>query len=134
MRNTKENRRTNLRALVEKVGSAQVCERAKMQRQQLSQYIGPNPQRGVGDPVARRIEQAFELPEHYLDFAHESSLLHELLEAAAVIEGDRLSALFRRIEALETTLMHRLDELGQVKSNVHPIRVARARKRAKSGT
>lgn len=63
-------RRKNARALAESVGGiAEFGRKTEMETSQVSQIIGKNPTKNIGNLIAARIEKAFELPEGALDAA-----------------------------------------------------------------
>jgi len=70
----KEIRRANALALLQQHGSRIFTERIGWSRQQLSQYLGRNPIRGIGEPTARRIEAEFGLARNWLDTLHEADV------------------------------------------------------------
>lgn len=51
-------RRANLQLLAERIGMGTLSTLTGKSRQQLHQYIGPNPVRNIGEQVAREVEQA----------------------------------------------------------------------------
>ncbi|MFC3457215.1 LexA family protein [Massilia haematophila] len=66
-----EIRRENARKLAASCGGKAALGRlVKMDPSQVSQLIGPNPTKNIGNSIARRIEQAFELPANWLDAPH----------------------------------------------------------------
>lgn len=80
-----EIRRENARKLAAREESKAAFARAvNMEPSQVSQIIGPNPNKNIGNSVARRIERAYNLPESWLDVAHpELSVREEGGTAAA---------------------------------------------------
>lgn len=63
--------RENARALARDVGGvSRLAEMISVSPSQMSQIIGPNPVRNMGAPTSRRIEQAFNLPEGWMDIPH----------------------------------------------------------------
>lgn len=63
-----EARRENVRALAEQVGGAQkFADRLDRSESQISQIIGENPVRNIGNRLARTIELAFNLEPGQLD-------------------------------------------------------------------
>lgn len=66
-----ELRRENARKLASgKGGKADFARVVSMEPSQVSQLIGPNPSKNIGNSIARRIEQAYKLPEGWLDVEH----------------------------------------------------------------
>lgn len=66
-----EIRRENARKLAGgKGGKAAFARLVQMEASQVSQLIGPNPLKNIGNSIARRIEQAHDLPEGWLDVPH----------------------------------------------------------------
>jgi len=66
-----EIRRDNARQLARGVGGhAEFARFMSMEASQVSQLIGRNPVKNIGNSIARRIEQAFDLPTGYLDEEH----------------------------------------------------------------
>jgi phage repressor protein C with HTH and peptisase S24 domain len=66
-----ETRRENARKLADRCNSkAEFARMVQMEPSQVSQLIGPKPSKNIGNSIARRIEQAFQLPESWLDVEH----------------------------------------------------------------
>lgn len=66
-----EIRRENARKLASGAGSkTEFAQLVQMELSQVSQLIGPNPKKNIGNSIARRIERAYHLPEHWLDVEH----------------------------------------------------------------
>lgn len=66
-----ETRRDNARELARSVGGAAEFGRTVgMEASQVSQLIGKNPIKNIGNSIARRIETSFSKPEGWLDQAH----------------------------------------------------------------
>ena len=72
MKTIYEIRRDNTRELCgPELGShLKLANLLGMQKQLLSQYIGKTPGKGIGNKVARRIEQVYDKPEGWLDREH----------------------------------------------------------------
>lgn len=74
----KEIRKANLEALYEKrqhesgMTKAQFAELIETSPAALSQLLGPNPHRNIGDKMARKIETALDLPFGWMDVLHAS--------------------------------------------------------------
>lgn len=67
----KSIRRMNVRNLAEEVGGiTKLADMAHTSQSYLSQIIGPNPSRQVGDSLARQVEQATGRPHGWLDQSH----------------------------------------------------------------
>jgi phage repressor protein C with HTH and peptisase S24 domain len=67
-------RRANARALAKQVGTAAAFgERVGMDGSQVSQIIGKNPVKDIGNAIARRIETSFGKPKGWMDVAHDSA-------------------------------------------------------------
>ena len=76
-------RRDNARKLASKGGGKAAFARlVQMEASQVSQLIGPNPVKNIGNSIARRIERAHDLPEGWLDSSHPE------LDASADGESD----------------------------------------------
>ena len=70
----KRARIANARRLMEEAGGpGAFARRIERDTSYVSQIIGPNPRKGIGDKLARAIETAFRKPEGWLDVTHESS-------------------------------------------------------------
>ena len=66
-----ETRRSNARRLSDAVGGkAEFGRFLGMEASQVSQLIGPNPTKNIGNSIAKRIEVAFDFPAGYLDQDH----------------------------------------------------------------
>lgn len=63
----------NARALAQQVGGQQkFADRLNMSRQQASHIIGRKPYKGIGHQLARRIEEALDVPIGWLDVDHKT--------------------------------------------------------------
>lgn len=71
MKTIKDIRLTNARALMNE-GPAEFARRIESTTQQVNQIAGPNPTRGIGDKIARRIEASFGMPIGWLDVEHKT--------------------------------------------------------------
>lgn len=68
-----EIRRQNARALASRVGGpAEFARKVGMEGAQVTHIIGDKPIRNIGNTVAPRIEDAFELPRGWLDVEHDA--------------------------------------------------------------
>lgn len=95
-----EIRLMNLRAIIQQHGISTVCRLVGLSPAQLSQYAGPNPNKNLGDSVARRIELAFGLEPNILDNFHAENADALLQKELAAIEAK-----------LETSHIDRIGEL-----------------------
>ncbi|ELA8881912.1 S24 family peptidase [Acinetobacter baumannii] len=69
---SKSIRYLNTRVLVEEVGGVtNFAEKINKGQSQTSQFAGTNPIKGIGNKVAREIEEAFNKPHGWLDQVHE---------------------------------------------------------------
>ncbi|EOX7543267.1 LexA family protein [Acinetobacter baumannii] len=69
---SKSIRYLNTRILVEQVGGvSNFAEKINKGQSQTSQFAGTNPIKGIGNKVAREIEEAFNKPHGWLDQVHE---------------------------------------------------------------
>ncbi|MCT9288088.1 S24 family peptidase [Acinetobacter baumannii] len=69
---SKSIRYLNTRILVEEVGGvSNFAEKINKGQSQTSQFAGTNPIKGIGNKVAREIEEAFNKPHGWLDQVHE---------------------------------------------------------------
>lgn len=76
MRRLYEIRLTNTRYLADEAGSGQrFADKTGMSKSRVSQIIGQNPVRLIGDEAAEQIEQAFGRPADWLDQDHTDNLL-----------------------------------------------------------
>lgn len=64
----KQIRYENARRLVDKAGGISAFgERIGKSQAQTSSFAGKSPSKGIGDKIARQIEEAFEMPRGWLD-------------------------------------------------------------------
>jgi hypothetical protein len=78
-----EIRRENLRAVAARLGgNAKLAVATGKSDSQISQIIGTNPTRGIGDELAREMEESLELDKFALDLApfRYSELIEEIAE------------------------------------------------------
>ncbi|MFW2082869.1 LexA family protein [Acinetobacter guillouiae] len=69
---SKSIRYRNTRLLVEEIGGvSNFAEKINKGQSQTSQFAGTNPIKGIGNKVAREIEEAFNKPHGWLDHVHE---------------------------------------------------------------
>ena len=72
---SKSIRYQNTRLLVEQVGGvSSFADKIGKGQSQTSQFAGTNPIKGIGNKVAREIEEAFDKPHGWLDLLHEENL------------------------------------------------------------
>jgi hypothetical protein len=83
-----ELRRENARKLASgKGGKADFARLVSMEPSQVSQLIGPNPSKNIGNSIARRIERAYELPEGWIDLPHPELRIRDDQEDSVVGEA-----------------------------------------------
>lgn len=71
---SKSIRYRNARVLVEQIGGiSNFADKINKGQSQTSQFAGTNPIKGIGNKVAREIEDAFEKPHGWLDIPHEDT-------------------------------------------------------------
>lgn len=76
---TSDIRRRNARSLSEVAGSsAEFARRIEMSDSHVSQLIGENPTKNIGNKIARRMEAAFDKQEGWMDVVQESSIANNL--------------------------------------------------------
>jgi transcriptional regulator with XRE-family HTH domain len=93
-------RRENLRALHQKHGTRVVLDKLGIGKQALSQYIGKNFNRNVGNEVARRIEEAFNLPAGWMDYPQYETeeILQRIVNYARSLTPDEQKILLQMIQ------------------------------------
>jgi transcriptional regulator with XRE-family HTH domain len=93
-------RRENLRALHQKHGTRVVLDKLGIGKQALSQYIGKNFNRNVGNEVARRIEEAFNLPAGWMDYPQYETeeILQRIVNYARSMTPDEQKILLQMIQ------------------------------------
>lgn len=87
---SKSIRYQNTRLLVDSVGGvSNFAEKIGKGQSQTSQFAGTNPIKGIGNKVAREIEEAFEKPHGWLDVPHEtySSLASSYIKESNTINN-----------------------------------------------
>lgn len=68
----KQIRYLNTRAVVAKAGGiTALADKLGKSQSQVSAFAGINPHKGIGDKIARQIEEAYDLPRGWLDKAHD---------------------------------------------------------------
>lgn len=111
MKTCRQIRYENARALIERDGPAALARRISdvtgepMTPQQVNSWGGPNPRRGIGDDIARRIEAAYEKEEGWLD--------HDWSEEGKSSNIGQNSALSDEAKSL-ILCVQRLDGLGEL--------------------
>lgn len=71
--NIKAIRRKNMRQLAASIGGVSALANIlKKSQSQISHLIGKNPQKNIGDNIAKQVEQAFHKPAGWLDIEHRS--------------------------------------------------------------
>lgn len=72
---SKSIRYRNTRLLVDQVGGvSNFADKISKGQSQTSQFAGTNPIKGIGNKVAREIEEAFNKPHGWLDFPHSNEI------------------------------------------------------------
>jgi hypothetical protein len=99
-----EIRRENLRSLKKVHGSRVLLEKLGIVKQHLSQYIGKNPTRNIGDQFARDIERAFGKPRGWMDYLHDELDNHvrDIVDFARSLPADRLELLLQFLKTAST--------------------------------
>jgi hypothetical protein len=113
-------RRDNLKALAQKYGGASsLAKKVGMTKSWLSQLIGKNPDREVGDQAARNIEKTLGLSEGWLDTTHSGGGINQeiLMEAVLlvheVLAEEKVDVSPQKIARLVAAIYSRL-EAGSV--------------------
>jgi hypothetical protein len=120
--NSKEIRRKNLRALVERTDSgAAFAKQADIAPSLLSQILSQNPTRNIGDRLARKIEDKLGLASGWLDSIHGAPTPSRVEAVPRLSEGDgdrykALLTLGRLIEDFTPS------ELAELEAQVELIR------------
>lgn len=74
-------RRTNVRAMAARLNShTDFALRVEMSNSQVSQLIGENPVKNIGNKIARRFEAAFSRPEGWLDVARAPEEFNDIVQ------------------------------------------------------
>jgi hypothetical protein len=111
MKTCRQIRYENARTLIVKDGPANFARKISsatedvMTPQQVNSWGGPNPRRGIGDDIARRIERAYEKEEGWLD--------HEWIGAGETQNKGQNRALSNEAKSL-IVCVERLDVLGDL--------------------
>lgn len=104
---SKTIRYQNTRLLVEQAGGvSNFAEKIGKGQSQTSQFAGTTPIKGIGNKVAREIEEAFGKPHGWLDVIHQkhnnSNPLNESDDDLITRDNDDLQALIRALKSLES--------------------------------
>jgi plasmid maintenance system antidote protein VapI len=99
-------RRENFRSLKAKHGSKKLADALGWTRQQLSQYIGKNPNRPVTDQLARRLERLYHLPPAWMDYPHYETeeVLQKIVDFARALDPVQRKALLQFLETADRFL------------------------------
>jgi hypothetical protein len=100
MKTCTEIRRENAQALA-KEGPAEFARRVGMTGQQANQIIGPNPTRGIGDNMARKIEEAYGRDVGWLDNLHSSDSPNVAISGQNAPLSDEARALILCVTCLD---------------------------------
>ncbi|MFC3902530.1 hypothetical protein SAMN05421749_103286 [Acinetobacter marinus] len=113
-------RYTNVRYLVDLIGGvSNFAQRLDKGQSQTSQFAGTNPIKGIGNKIAREIEDAFSKPHGWLDVAHP-----ELWGVQSNIEQDTssrspsLSHLVQKLDLLEQSQSLTKEEIDLINQTV----------------
>jgi len=104
---SKTIRYNNTRILVDQVGGvSNFANKINKGQSQTSQFAGTTPIKGIGNKVAREIEDAFGKPHGWLDVLHQedSNLLSNNLNvpSTTVVDNKELEALFKSLIYLDS--------------------------------
>lgn len=103
---SKTIRYNNTRILVDEVGGvSNFANRINKGQSQTSQFAGTTPIKGIGNKVAREIEDAFNKPHGWLDVIHQedSNLTsHNLNTLSSDVDKKELEALFKSLIVLDS--------------------------------
>lgn len=112
----REIRRDNLRVLAKKYGGAsQLAKKIGMTKSWLSQLIGKNPDREMGDQAARNIEKILGLTEGWLDSTHtkgnadQETLIEAVRLVIEVLREERVSLPSEKVALLVYAVYSRLE-------------------------
>ncbi|MFU8925145.1 hypothetical protein [Acinetobacter puyangensis] len=112
---SKSIRYQNTRLLVDSVGGvSNFAEKIGKGQSQTSQFAGTNPIKGIGNKVAREIEEAFGKPYGWLDVAH-TELWDKNITDNLNISDNTLLALSPRSQLLDQ-LIKKLELLDQTQN------------------
>lgn len=104
---SKSIRYQNTRILVDSIGGiSNFAERINKGQSQTSQFAGTNPIKGIGNKVAREIEEAFGKPHGWLDVIHQkntgSNALNNSDNYSITSDNNDLATLIRALESLDS--------------------------------
>lgn len=111
---SKTIRYNNTRILVDQVGGvSNFANKINKGQSQTSQFAGTTPIKGIGNKVAREIEEAFGKPHGWLDVLHQedSNLLSNNLNMPSSVVSNK------ELEALINSLID-LDEQGKLSTDL----------------
>ncbi|ENU24235.1 hypothetical protein F993_01551 [Acinetobacter proteolyticus] len=98
---SKTIRYNNTRILVDQVGGvSNFANKINKGQSQTSQFAGTTPIKGIGNKVAREIEEAFGKPHGWLDVAHQKD--SNLSSSASTETNKELLALIKSLNQLES--------------------------------
>lgn len=123
---SKSIRYQNTRILVDSVGGiSNFAEKIGKGQSQTSQFAGTNPIKGIGNKVAREIEEAFEKNHGWLDVLHQekSELLpfNNLYESLSTRDNEELEELIRVLYDLESKDKLSIDLIKALKTFVNLV-------------
>ncbi|PKF33378.1 hypothetical protein [Acinetobacter proteolyticus] len=97
---SKTIRYNNTRILVDQVGGvSNFANKINKGQSQTSQFAGTTPIKGIGNKVAREIEDAFGKPHGWLDVPHEDN---ENFENSSISPNDELQTLISTLKDLDS--------------------------------
>lgn len=101
---SKTIRYNNTRILVDQVGGvSNFANKINKGQSQTSQFAGTTPIKGIGNKVAREIEDAFEKPHGWLDVLHQEKSELQVVNSALSAEGNEdLQELIRSLNYLNS--------------------------------
>lgn len=112
------------RQLVEREGGiSRFAERVGRTQQQANQFAGPNPTKGIGNKIARLIEQSFGLAHGYLDRMDSADSVDLSIPASSSVDAIRQASRTaeRFIESRKQWLTARPQALYMVRSDLRKI-------------
>ncbi|MCH7293595.1 hypothetical protein MMP65_19370 [Acinetobacter sp. ANC 3926] len=122
---SKTIRYNNTRILVDQVGGvSNFANKINKGQSQTSQFAGTTPIKGIGNKVAREIEDAFEKPHGWLDVLHQedSNFLSNNLNAPpSVVSNKELEALFKSLIYLDSQGKLSTDLIKALKTIVNSV-------------
>jgi hypothetical protein len=97
-----ELRRKNAKALADLIGGlAEFGRKVEMSDSQVSQIIGRTPKKNIGNKIAPRIEDAFELPRGWLDAVNSREAIAELFKKSGSTQEQQAPAPEQQAASLE---------------------------------